>query len=268
MMMTPPPPVTLTIRLDDSPRYRGSVHDDEVAKRMGYRAALVPGAFLYGHFSRLAVDLWGRSWIETGAMAATFRRPVYNGDDVGIEAVPDSEGTKLALTMLGPDGQLVAEGWIAPPATMRVPEPALWPMLAVSDDRPEIADGRQMVGLRGTTAGAILTQDDIATSRAAFDERHPIYEKEGLAHPGLLMRRAMFEVNGSFRWPGPVVLTGCEAQHFAPVAAGMRLETSSVIGETFERRGKSYVVTDELVLADGRPAALFRRTQLYAQGAG
>jgi hypothetical protein len=82
------------------------------------------------------------------------------------------------------------------------------------------------------------------------------------------MRRAMFEVNGSFRWPGPVVLTGCEAQHFAPVAAGMRLETSSVIGETFERRGKSYVVTDELVLADGRPAALFRRTQLYAQGAG
>jgi hypothetical protein len=169
--------------------------------------------------------------------------------------------------MRGPDGHLVAEGWIAPPAAAPAPALALWPTLAVSHDRPAIADGRQMVGLRGTTAGAILTQEDIATSRTAFDERHPIYETQGLAHPGFLMRRAMFEVNASFRWPGPVVLTGCEARHFAPVSAGMRLETSSVISETFERRGKNYVVTEELVLADGRPAALFRRTQLYTQRA-
>lgn len=268
MTITRPAPVTLTIRLDDSPRYRGSVHDDEVAKRMGYRAALVPGAFLYGHFSRLAVDLWGRSWIETGAMAATFRRPVYNGDDVSIDAAPDGDGGRLTLAMHGLDGQLVAEGWIAPPAATPAPALAAWPVLAVSENRPPIAADQQMVGLRGATAGAVLTQADIAISRTAFDERHPVYEREGLAHPGLLMRRAMFEVNGSFRWPGPVVLTGCEARHFASVAAGMRLETSSVISETFERRGKNYVVTEELMLADGRPAALFRRTQLYSQRAG
>ena len=82
------------------------------------------------------------------------------------------------------------------------------------------------------------------------------------------MRRAMFEVNASFRWPGPVVLTACEAQHFALVRPGMRIETSSVIAEVLERRGKHYVVTDELMLADGRPSARFRRTQLYAHGAG
>lgn len=261
-------PLRLAIRLDGSPRYKGTVHDDEVARRMGYRAALIPGAFLYGHFSRVAVDLWGRDWIERGAIGATFRRPIYNGDEVGVTVAPAAAGSRLALAMLDPDGQVAVEGWIAPPSEASPPDLALWPLLAPRAERPPVVAGQAPVGLRGATASATLTEADISESRAAFDERHPIYAGGGLAHPGLLMRRAMFEVNASFLWPGPVMLTACEARHFAAVTAGQRLETSSVIAETFERRGKHYVVTSELMLADGRPAALFRRTQLYAREAG
>jgi hypothetical protein len=259
--------IALTIRLDASPRYKGSVHDDEVARRMGYRAALVPGAFLYGHFSRVAVDLWGLPWIERGAMGATFRRPVYNGDEVSILCA-QAEGDAIALSMTGRDGQVAAEGWIRPPSAAPALPPNAWPLLPVPVDRPQVASGAAPLGARGGTAGAVLTEVDILESRAAFDESHPIYAREGIAHPGLLMRRAMFEVNGSFRWPGPVVLTACEARHFAAFAAGQRLETSSVITETFERRGKHYVVTEELLLADGQPAAAFRRTQLYGTAKG
>lgn len=259
-------PIPLTIRLDASPRYKGSVHDDEVARRMGYRAALVPGAFLYGHFSRIAVELWGLPWIERGAMGASFRRPVYNGDEVAIRCTP-GEGDTIALSMTGQDGQVAAEGWIAPPSAAPAPRPEDWPLLPVPVERPSVAAGAAPVGARGSTPGTVLTEAEILESRAAFDETHPIYARGGLVHPGLLMRRAMFEVNGSFRWPGPVVLTACDARHFAAVTARQRFETSSVIADTFERRGKHYVVTEELVLADGRPAAQFRRTQLYAQTA-
>lgn len=263
-----PDRIALTIRLDASPRYKGSIHDDEVARRMGYRAALVPGAFLYGHFSRIAVDLWGLPWIERGAMGATFRRPVYNGDEVSIACTP-GEGDAITLSMTGQDGHAAATGWIAPPsAAPAPPQPGDWPLLPIPVERPQVAAGAAPVGARGGTAGSVLTEADILESRTAFDETHPIYASEAIAHPGLLMRRAMFEVNGSFRWPGPVVLTGCEARHFASVRAGARLETSSVIAGTSERRGKHYVVTEELMLADGRPAALFRRTQLYAQAIG
>lgn len=257
--------VALTIRLDASPRYKGSVHDDDVARRMGYRAALVPGAFLYGHFSRIAVDLWGLPWIEGGAMGASFRRPVYNGDDVTVACTP-GEGGAIALSMIGQDGQVAAEGWIAPPSATPAPPLTDWPLLPLPEDRPLITVGAAPVGKRGGTAGAVLTMADIIESRAAFDETHPIYASEGIAHPGLLMRRSMFEVYASFRWPGPVVLTACDARHFATVAAGQRIETSSVIAETFELRGKHYVVTEELILANGRPAAQFRRTQIYARG--
>ena len=267
MMIAPADRIALTIRLDANPRYKGSVHDDEVAHRMGYRAALVPGAFLYGHFSRVAVDLWGLPWIGHGAMGASFRRPVYNGDDVTIACTPGEEGA-IALSMIGVDGQVAAEGWIAPPSATPAPPLTDWPLLPLPEERPLVAVGGSPAGLRGGTPGSALTEAEILESRSAFDETHPIYPREGIAHPGLLMRRAMFEVYASFRWPGPVVLTACEARHFATVKAGARFETSSVIAETFERRGRHYVVTEELVLADGRPAARFRRTQIYAQGTG
>ena len=267
MTTTAPDRIALTIRLDASPRYKGSVHDDEVARRMGYRAALVPGAFLYGHFSRIAVDLWGLPWIERGAMGASFRRPVYNGDDVTVACTP-GDGDAIALSMIGQDGQVAAEGWIAPPSATPALSPADWPLLPLPEDRPLVAVGASPVGLRGGTPGAVLTEAEIRESRSAFDETHPIYTSKGIAHPGLLMRRSMFEVYASFRWPGPVMLTACDARHFATVAAGARIETSSVIAETFERRGKHYVVTEELILANGRPAAQFRRTQIYARETG
>ncbi len=261
-------PIALTIRLDANPRYSGSVHDDAVARRMGYRAALVPGAFLYGHFSRVAVDLWGVDWIARGAMGATFRRPVYNGDDVTITCAPGDDGS-IRLSMIGVDGQVAAEGWIAPPSAGEAPSLTDWPMLPLPlpQERPSVTIHDRLAGRRGGTAGSVATEAEILESRLAFDETHPIYASTGIAHPGFLMRRAMFEVNGSFRWPGPIVLTGCEARHFAALTPGQRFETSSVIVETFVRRGKHYVVTDEVVLADGRPAARFRRTQLYGRDA-
>ena len=65
-------------------RYRGSVHDDEVARRMGYRAALVPGAFLFGHFSRVAIEAWGLDWAALGLAAAIPAVVIYNVLSRGI----------------------------------------------------------------------------------------------------------------------------------------------------------------------------------------
>src|SRR5919107_3295118 len=96
----------IPIRLDDSPRYKGSVHDDEVARRLGYKAALVPGAFVYGHMSRLAIEAWGKDWARRGAMFARFRRPVYNGDVLAAEASAlerSPDGLRAAVSMRNED---------------------------------------------------------------------------------------------------------------------------------------------------------------------
>ena len=82
------------------------------------------------------------------------------------------------------------------------------------------------------------------------------------------MRKAMFELNQSFHLPGPYVLTACEGQHFQPFKAGGRFATASTVTGVYERNGRHYFETDEIVLSDGRPAARFRRSQIYASSGG
>jgi hypothetical protein len=43
---------------------------------LGFRGALILGAFVYGYMSRFAVATWGAAWMERGTIAARFRRPV------------------------------------------------------------------------------------------------------------------------------------------------------------------------------------------------
>lgn len=257
----------IPIVLDDNPRYAGSVHDDVVARRMGYRAALVPGAFLYGHFSRLAVDLWGMDWIAHGGIGITFRRAVYNGDTVRLTAqnVPNEAGQRLDLVMTGPGHEELATGWISldrhPPPPPEVSESQIKPLPV---PRPVYGAGQMSPGLTGGSAGAVLTRAEIAESLRAFGEDHPIYQGGLLAHSGCLMRKAMFEINQSFQLPGPYVLTACEGQHFAPMQAGERFTTISRVLSAFERKGRHYFESDEIVLGNARPVARFRRCQIYA----
>lgn len=261
----------ITIRLDDNPRYSGSIHDDAVARRMGYRAALVPGAFLYGHFSRLAVDLWGMDWITRGAISCRFRSAVYKGDVVRLVAThtPVVAGVRYDLSLFGVDNEKVASGWISMPADApAAPDVRDIVLLPLPDPKPKIAAGAMQPGLTGGTAQTILTQQEIAESLQAFWEDHPIYRAGQLAHSGCLMRKAMFELNQSFALPGPYVLTGCEGQHFMAVEAGSRFATASTVTDVFERKGRYYFETDEIVLSDGRPAARFRRVQIYASEGG
>lgn len=263
------PRTDLVIRLDDNPRYKGSVHEDATARAMGFRAALVPGAFLYGHMSRLALEAWGVAWVERGAMTSRFRKPVYNGDAVTLVASEPVEKDGLVtvdVAMHGPDGEVCSGSVSLPHAPPVPPSPADWPMLPVPETRRPVAPGGMTPGLRGSTAAAVLTVADIRESRSAFDERHPFYEATRIAHSGCLMRLAMREVNSAFAFPSPVVLTACSTQHFAPVRAGARLAVSSVVAEEFERRGRRFFVSDEVLVADGVVAARFRRTQVYAHG--
>jgi hypothetical protein len=269
--MTPqfPRALTVAIKLDDNPRYAGSSHDDATARKLGFRAALIPGAFIYGHVSRIAIDAWGMAWATRGAMGVRFRRPAYNGDALTVAAsalARDAAGVRAEVTVRNAEGEDVAVGWIGLPDTAPEP-PALsgLPILPLPDPPPEVAAGAMPVGARIGTRNAILTADEVATSAAAFQETHPFYRETGIVHSGCPMRLAMGDTNHSFRFPAPVILTGIEAQHFGTMKPGARLATSGTIAGDHERKGRHYFDSDEVMIADGsRVAARYRRTQIYA----
>jgi hypothetical protein len=263
-----PRTLTVHIRLDDDPRYSGSIHDDAVARARGYKAALVPGAFVYGHISRVAIETWGKAWAERGAMGARFRRPVFNGDALLIRAAELGGGPHMrraAISALNEAGEEVATGWIGlPDAPMPAPDLSGFALLPRPQNPPAIAAGELHAGIPVATADRVLTEADFKSSLSAFGEHHPLYFDPGFVHSGCLMRLAMGDTNNSFRFPSPVVLTSAEAQHFAAVYPGQRLATVGHVVRTELRNGKHYFDSEEFMTADGVPVAKFLRSSIYA----
>ncbi|MDX1010169.1 hypothetical protein GOL41_29310 [Sinorhizobium medicae] len=255
------------ILLDDAPRYRGTIHDDAVARARGYKAALIPGAFVYGHISRVAIDSWGADWADRGAISARFHKPVYNHDEVTVSAGPladDGVFQRSMVSVRNGDDEEVATGWVAL-AHEAVPPPdrARLRLLPTPEDPPVVSPGEIQAGAPLKSRERVLSAADFKTSLSAFAETHPIYEDIGFVHSGMLMRTSMGDVNSTWKFPAAVVLVEVETQHFERVYPGQSIRTAGHVAETFERKGKHYLVTDEVLLADGRPAARFRRTQIY-----
>lgn len=65
---------------------KGSIHDDEKARQMGYRGGLVPGVTVLGYMSRLMQQEFGSRWQSGGStFKGRLRRPVYEGAEVTVE---------------------------------------------------------------------------------------------------------------------------------------------------------------------------------------
>src|SRR5689334_9242570 len=55
------------------------IHDDAVAKKLGFSGGLVPGVEVYAYACHPVVQRWGHAWLERGHMECRFRKPVYDG---------------------------------------------------------------------------------------------------------------------------------------------------------------------------------------------
>lgn len=264
-----PAQATVEMRLDADPRYAGSAHDNATARLMGYKAALIPGAFVYGHATRLAVDAWGMNWITRGSIATRFRRPVYDGDRLTVRAaelVRTDDGVKADLRITNADDEEVVTGWIAlPDVSPTAPDLADLPVLPQPDPPPAVGAGEMRAGARIGAQQAVLGEADVRASAAAFAETHPLYAREGVVHSGCLVRLTMRDALRSFAFPMPVVFAAVEAQHFAPARPGCRMGTSGTVTAAYSRRGRHYFDSEEYLIAEGRRVlARFRRVNLYA----
>jgi hypothetical protein len=72
------------------------IHDDAVARRLGYHGGLVPGVAVYAYMAHMPVKRWGRAWLENGIAECRLRKPVYDGALVRVTAVADGDVLALA----------------------------------------------------------------------------------------------------------------------------------------------------------------------------
>lgn len=103
----------MTRTSNDTPRaLAGSIHDDAVAQKLGFRGGTIAGSIHMDQFPPVLLAAFGTSWFETGSLSLAFKNATISGDEVvALVAEPGrSTDVQVPVRMERPDGTVVAEG--------------------------------------------------------------------------------------------------------------------------------------------------------------
>src|SRR5262249_17870953 len=67
------------------------IHDDAVARRLGFAGGLVAGVEVYAYMTRAMISRYGKVWLDHGTADCRFLKPVYDGQPVQV-SVRDEDG--------------------------------------------------------------------------------------------------------------------------------------------------------------------------------
>src|SRR5687767_8251766 len=60
----------------------GSIHDDKVATKLGFRGGTIAGSTHMDQFPPVLMEAFGPAWFETGGLSLTFRNATISGEPV------------------------------------------------------------------------------------------------------------------------------------------------------------------------------------------
>lgn len=94
---------------------KGSIHDDEKAREMGYEGGFVGGVTVLGYMMRLMHENFGRTWLASGQFNGRLRQPTYADVGVTVEGTVVEEPSAanggrvtVELRVLDPNGTVTA----------------------------------------------------------------------------------------------------------------------------------------------------------------
>lgn len=235
------------------------IHDDAVAGRFGFRGGLVPGVDVYAYMTHLPVARFGRAWLERGTATCRFDKPVYDGEDATVTASASAGGLDVRVDS---HGELCATGTATLPIA-----PAAAPALGAAPPAPPAtrppADERTLAveTLLGMKPLAV-TPEFAARYLADVRETDPLYAREGLMHPGLILRTCNWALMHNVVL-GPWIHVGSSVQNFSAARVGEELSVRARVVANYERKGHRFVELDAVVLADRRAVAHITHTAIY-----
>lgn len=235
------------------------IHDDTVAGAFGFRGGLVPGVDVYAYMTHLPVARWGRAWLERGTATCRFDKPVYDGEDATVTAQESASGLNVRVDS---HGKLCATG-VATLPDAAAPSPALGeappalPATRPPADEMTLAVGT-LIGMKPLAVTAEFAQGYLADVR----ETDPLYARERLMHPGLILRACNWALMHNVKL-GPWIHVGSVVKNISAARIGTELNIRARVSNNYERKGHRFVELDAVVLADGRAVAHIGHTAIY-----
>jgi len=236
------------------------IHDDEVAKKFGFGGGLVPGVDVYAYMTHLPVERWGRAWLEHGTAECRFSKPTYDGDRVTVSATEAAGSLDIKLECRG---ILCATGIAGLPAAVPPPPLAEFKKIAERASRPTADEKSLAVDTWLGMEPLPVTPELAAQYLSDVRETSPLYAREGLVHPVVVLRMCNFALTRNVTF-GPWMHVGSRIQHFAAARVGEALGVRARVTGNYEHKGHLFVDIDALVLADDtRPIARVAHISIY-----
>lgn len=263
--------ITATVGVDS--RFEGSAHDDGEARKLGFKSALVPGPAVASFMTHLLAEAWGEAWLERGSLVERQRRPVYEGDVLVATASAikrDLAGLNVDIVLTSGSGEIVALATGAlPDSAPQQPDLGQFPLRAHLPVPPAIGHGGSQVGDIYRTTPFVYTDEIHDDYLGRISETLPIYLRDRVVHPGYLVKLTMHDAVASFTRPTPGVHVGFTVQHFGVARVGDTLSSAGSITQLYEKKGRQYAESDQLVVANGqRPIAMVHRVSISSFGDG
>jgi acyl dehydratase len=246
-----------------------AIHDDDTARRYGFRGALVPGVMVYAYMTQPLAATFGPAWLTRGTASVRFVKPVLDGEELvvrGTVTTRDATGVTVTLSAGTAATAECATLWATIPAGRPTPvNIALYPTATLPDPRP--AATRAHLSSLGTL-GTWPAQYDAARAAdylAKVDDPLAVYRgPDGVVHPGFYLEQANRALDRNVKM-GPWIHVGSIVRHLGAAGVGDRLTTRGKVRSVFEKKGREFVELDLVITAGetARPIAHVLHTAIY-----
>jgi len=213
------------------------IHSDEIASRLGFRGALVPGVAVYGYMTHPLVERFGAQWLSSHQSSVRFLKPAYEGEELRI--VMGEIDDRYEVTCHSPRDELLAILDSSMPAGSRPAEqPAVFSSAPIERDRVTIAwdtiDLEHPFPVwhwRAESAGN-------ATYAAQVADRLDIYSR--FIHPHWALATANYVLVRAFIMPAWIHV-GSEISQYRPFLVDSQIDVQAAPLEKWTRKGHEFV---------------------------
>ncbi len=249
------------VAVNDATESRNPMHDDGLARQLGFNGGLVPGVTLYGYLTHPLVAIFGQAFLEQGSFEARFRRPVYAGETViteikVTEAGPTHCAFELALTNALGETCVVGSARFPGAETPARAAPAPAELPAVR--RPATPEELRAKPLLGSLQ-EVFSRAQSEKFLAVLGDDLTLYQT--VVHPSWLLRQANFVVDRNLA-VGPWIHVASEIQHLGVVQIDEPFTVHAQVVELATHKGKDYADVDVLI-ATSRPVLRVLHRVIY-----
>jgi hypothetical protein len=182
-------PRNLFQHVEGTTKGAGSIHNDAVASKLGFKGGTVPGSVHMNQFVPLILNIYGDAWLERGTLSAFFTQATVDNERVRATAERGDERVRLRMYNEPGDQVCEATGSLSVPDAgaelvrrMASQDPAAEGRLRILADL-KVGDEQRGIPLR-------LDREMLLRTLETITEDIPAYRDENVLPPGLVIHLA------------------------------------------------------------------------------